>query len=95
MWSVGRDVRYEAGAFLFHESTLREWMGIVMAGGEIEVKVRAVWAADDAGEDGGRGVDLRRGFCWMNFPFIRRLRLCEGRPGVGVANGCCSRRWRR
>ena len=29
-------MRYEAGAFLFHESTPREWMGIVMAG-EIDV----------------------------------------------------------
>ncbi|MGN6370214.1 MAG: aspartate ammonia-lyase [Phycisphaerae bacterium] len=32
----GREVRYEAGAYLFHESTPREWMGIVLAG-EIEL----------------------------------------------------------
>ncbi len=32
----GQDARYEAGAFLFHESTPREWLGIVMAG-EIDV----------------------------------------------------------
>jgi aspartate ammonia-lyase len=36
----GRDVAYEAGACLFHESTPREWLGIVAAG-EVEI-VRGV-----------------------------------------------------
>ena len=32
----GKEVRYESGAFLFHESTPREWLGIVTEG-EIEL----------------------------------------------------------
>src|SRR4051794_32784717 len=32
----GKAVKYEAGACLFHESTPREWMGIVV-NGEVEV----------------------------------------------------------
>src|SRR4051812_31884454 len=32
----GKEVRYEAGASLFHESTPREWLGMVVEG-EVEI----------------------------------------------------------